>query len=71
MQLSHEEYDVVERAVSRGTRICVVRNGREFVVIPLALLTNDGREAITTRNPVTGHEWTIFLDEIESVEAVG
>lgn len=71
MQLSPAEYDIVEHAVSRSTRICVSRNGREYVVIPLALRTNGGREAITTRNPVTGHEWTIFLDEIERVEAVG
>ena len=71
MQLSHEEYDIVERAVLRGTRICVSRNGREYVVIPLVLQTSGGREAIGTRNPVTGHEWTIFLDEIERVEAVG
>ncbi len=70
-QFSHEEYEIVERAVSRGTRICLSRNGREFVVIPLALRTNGGREAIATRNPVSGHEWTIFLDEIERVEAVG
>jgi hypothetical protein len=70
-QLSHEQYDVVERALSRGTRIAVFRLGREYVVIPISLGTRDGREAIETRNPVTGHQLTLYLDEIEGVEAVG
>jgi hypothetical protein len=72
-QLTHQQYDALERALARGTRIVVQRGGRgrrEYVVIPLTLRTHGGREAIEARNPVTGHDLTIFLDEIESLEAV-
>ena len=30
----------------------------------------DGREVIEARNPTTGHELTIYLDEIDRIEAV-
>lgn len=70
-QLTHEQYDALERAVVQGTRIAVRRSGRrEYVVVPLALRLRDGREAIEARNPVTGHDLTLFLDEIESLEVV-
>jgi hypothetical protein len=70
-ELTHKEYDFLERAVVDGSRIAIQRRGRrEYVVIPLALKVYEGREAIETRNPVTGHDLTIFLDEIERVEPV-
>ncbi len=70
-QLSHREYDVLERAVSRGSRVAITRPGRrELVLIPLSLSLDDGREMIKARNPTTGHELTIYLDEVEGIEAV-
>lgn len=70
-QLTHEQYDALERAVLEGTRVAVRRSGRrEYVVVPLALRIRDGREAIEARNPVTGHDLTLFLDEIDSIEVV-
>lgn len=70
-QLTHEQYDALERAVLKGTRVAVRRSGRrEYVVVPLALRIRDGREAIEARNPVTGHDLTLFLDEIDSIEVV-
>lgn len=70
-QLTHEQYDALERAVLKGTRVAVRRSGRrEYVVVPLALRIRDGREAIAARNPVTGHDLTLFLDEIDSIEVV-
>ena len=70
-QLTHTQYELLERAVVDGTRIAVRRRGRrEYVVIPLRLRLVDGREAIETRNPTTGHEMTMYLDEVESLEAV-
>jgi hypothetical protein len=71
MQFTNAQYDLVERALARGTRIAVFRQGREFIVVPLALSTRAGREAIETRNPVTGHDLTIYLDEIERLDSVG
>lgn len=70
-QLTHEQYETLERAVVKGTRIAVRRSGRrEYVVIPLALRIHDGREAIEARNPVTGHELRLYLDEVDSIEVV-
>jgi len=70
-QLSHREYDALERAVSRGSRVAISRPGRrELVLIPLSLSVANGREMIKARNPTTGHELTIYLDEVERIEAV-
>ena len=69
--LSHREYDALERALSRGSRVAITRPGRrELVLIPLSLSLDDGREIITARNPTTGHQLTIYLDEVERIEAV-
>jgi hypothetical protein len=70
-QLTHAQYDAIERAVIDGTRIAVRRSGhREYVVIPLRLRVVGGREAIEARNPTTGHDLTLFLDELQSIEVV-
>lgn len=70
--LSHREYDALERAVSLGSRVAIARPGRrEIVLIPLSLSIVSGREVVTARNPTTGHEMTIYLDEVERIEAVG
>jgi hypothetical protein len=70
-QLTHQQYETLERAVVDGTRLAVRRRGRrEYVFIPLAVRVRDGREVIEARNPVTGHDLTIFLDEIDGIEVV-
>ena len=70
-QLTHKQYDALERALSKGTRILVQRKGRrEYVVIPLALRVQAGRELIEARNPTTGHDLTIYLDEVDTLEAM-
>lgn len=70
-QLTHEEYERLERAVVRGDRIVVYRRGTEYIVIPLALTTREGREVLEARNPTTGDSLTLFLDELEQIEVVG
>ena len=70
-QLNHEQYDALERAVANGTRIAVRRRGgREYVVIPHSLKVRDGRETVEARNPTTGHALTIFLDDVDGLEAI-
>jgi len=70
-QLKHDDYDVLERALAKGSRILVQRRGRqEYVIVPLALRTRDGRELIEARNPITGHSLTIHLDEIDAIQAM-
>lgn len=71
MALRHEEYDVLERAVLRGSRVAISRAGRrELILIPLKLTIDGGRETITARHPTTGHQIVIHLDEVERIEAV-
>ena len=70
-QLTHEQYEALERAVVKGTRIVIRRRGRrEYVVIPLTLRLVDGREVVEARNPTTGHDLTINLDEVDAIEAL-
>jgi hypothetical protein len=69
-QLNHEQYDRLERAVTRGDRIIVNRRGTEFVLIPLALVTRAGREVIESRNPTTGDALSIYIDELDSIDLV-
>ena len=71
-QLTHEQYDALERAVIKGMRVAIYRSGRrETIVVPLALRLRDGREAVEARHPTTGHDLTIYLDEIDRFEVVG
>jgi hypothetical protein len=70
-QLKHDDYDLLERAVTRGLRIAVYRRGTEYVVIPLALKTTSGREVIEARNPTTGDRLSLFVDEVDAIETVG
>ena len=70
MQLSHDDYDRLERAVSHGQRIAVLRRGTEYIVIPLALRNREGREVIDARNPTTGDALALFLDELDAIEPV-
>jgi hypothetical protein len=69
-QLNHEQYDRLERAVTRGDRIIVNRRGTEFILIPLALVTRAGREVIESRNPTTGDALSIYIDELDSIDLV-
>jgi len=69
-QLTHDDYDRLERAVVRGQRIAVNRRGTEYIVIPLSLKSRDGREFIDARNPTTGDTLSLFLDELASIEPV-
>lgn len=69
-QLTHEQYDGLERAVSHGHRIAVYRRGTEYIVIPLMLRNQGGREVMDARNPTTGDSMSLYLDELESIELV-
>lgn len=70
-QLTHEQYDRLEHAITTGRRIALFRRGTEYIVIPELLRLRGGRESIEARNPTTGDHLTIFLDELDSFEVVG
>lgn len=69
-QLTHQQYDALERAIQRGTRIAVLRRGTEYVVVPLRLRTIQGREAVEAVHPTTGEAITLFIDEVDAMEVV-
>jgi hypothetical protein len=69
--LTHDQYDSLERAVTRGQRIVVIRRGTEYIVVPLALQIRGGREVIEARNPTTGDAMSLFIDELDAIEMVG
>ncbi len=65
-----KQYDALERAIMRGTRIAVYRRGAEYVVVPKRLRTERGREALECAHPTTGDRLVFFLDELEDIEVV-
>ncbi|HVA58211.1 MAG: hypothetical protein WBQ26_13370 [Gemmatimonadaceae bacterium] len=69
-ELTHRDYDVLERAVQFGHRIIVYRRGTEYIVIPERLTVRERREAIEARNPTTGDHLTLFIDELDGLEVV-
>ncbi|HEX6629995.1 MAG TPA: hypothetical protein VF048_02850 [Gemmatimonadaceae bacterium] len=69
-QLTHQQYDELESAVRKGTRIAVFRRGTEYVVIPHRLRMLDGREAVEAVHPTTGDSITLYLDEVDSIDTV-
>lgn len=69
-QLTHQQYDALERAVQHGTRIAVFRRGTEYVVIPQRIGLVNGREAVEAVHPTTGEGITLYIDEVDSIETV-
>lgn len=69
-QLSTSQYDQLERAVTRGQRIAVYRRGTEYILVPLRLVLRGGRELIEARNPTTGDDMRLFVDELDAIEVV-
>lgn len=70
-ELTHEQYDALERAVLDGTRITVFRRGTEYVVVPRALRMRGNREAIEATNHITGDGIVLYLDEVDAIEIIG
>lgn len=70
-QLTHDQYDQLERAVTGGRRVAVWRRGTEYLVIPLRLRVTNGRELIEARNPTTGDRLHLYIDEIDTFEVLG
>ena len=69
-QLTHAQYDALERAVTDGQRVAIYRRGSEFVVVPRRLRLERGREAIDAVHPTTGESITFYIDEVETIEVV-
>ena len=68
-QLTHEQYDSLERAIIDKRRVAIMRRGTEYVIVPSRLMVERGREAIQARHP-GGNVMLFYLDELESIEVV-
>lgn len=69
-ELTHLQYDALERAITSGRRIAVYRRGTEYVVIPTQLSLVNGRESISALHPTTGDRITLYIDEVDSIDVV-
>ena len=63
--------DQLENAARRGQRVALSRRGTEYVVIARRVSTEDNREVLVGRLPMTGEDLTFRLDEIDSFQVVG
>ena len=68
--LTHTQYDQLERAILNGSRIAVYRRGTEYVVVPQRLRVEGGREAVEALHPTTGERITLYIDEVDTIEVV-
>ncbi|MEP6763745.1 MAG: hypothetical protein ABJB66_05495 [Gemmatimonadaceae bacterium] len=69
-QLTVKQYDSLEDAITRGTRLSIWRRGTEYLVVPLRLRIENRRECIDARHPSTGSRLTLWIDEIDAIEDV-
>ncbi len=69
-ELTHQQYDALERAVANSERIVVYRRGTEYVVVPSRLYQSNGREAIEATHPTTGDRITFYIDEVDRLDVV-
>ena len=70
MQLTHDQYDALERAVRVGERVAAYRRGTEYIVVPQELILRGGREIIRAVHPTTGEPIELPLDELEALHVI-
>ncbi len=67
---SADRYDQLESAARRGKRVAQVRRGTEYIVIAVALRSEDSLESLIGRLPMTGEELSFVLNELESFQVI-
>ena len=71
MRWTTARMDQLERAIRDGLRVSVMRRGSEHVVIARRLTSVGTRDALVALVPMSGHELTFVLDEIDEFQVVG
>ncbi len=69
-QLTADQYDALERAISDKRKLSVWRRGTEFIILVDRLRVSGGREALEAHHPTTGDKLTLYIDELEGIEVV-
>jgi hypothetical protein len=70
VQLTHEQYEALERAVRLGQRVAAYRRGTEYIVVPHELTIRGGREIIRAVHPTTGEPIELALDDLEELQVI-
>ena len=69
--LTPDQYDRLERAISDGRRVAVMRRGSsELVAVARALRIVGAREVLDVTHPTTGEQLSLYMDELDAVEVV-
>jgi uncharacterized protein with PhoU and TrkA domain len=71
MRWTPTRYDQLERAVRDGLRVTLMRRGSEHVVVARRITSVRSRDALVALVPMTGHELTFILDEIDDFQVIG
>lgn len=67
---SAERYDQLESAARRSKRVVLVRRGTEYIVIAVAVRSEDSMESLIGRLPMTGEELAFVLNDLESFQVL-
>jgi hypothetical protein len=70
VQLTHQQYEALERAVRAGERVAAYRRGTEYVVVPQELMLRGGREIIRAMHPTTGEPIELALDDLDELHVI-
>ena len=73
-ELTHLQYDALERAIANGTRIVVYRRGTEYIVVPTRLVLTGGRHprvrsVMARMGPVAVHVLLCCIGVLVMVQA--
>ena len=71
VQLTHDEYEALERAIIDRRRLSIYRRGTEYVVVPERLRITGGHESIDAAHPTTGETMTFRIDELDDIQVIG
>jgi hypothetical protein len=67
MHFTPTDIDRLERAIVEEIRVQLSRRGTEFVVIPLELRSEGGREILVAAAP-SGDDIDFYLDELDYLD---
>jgi hypothetical protein len=70
MSLSTKQYDLLEAAIEKGSRVAVRRPTYELVFIPERIVARRGGEWVEGRHPVTGAPLELPLDALGAFDVV-
>jgi hypothetical protein len=70
MRWTTARMDQLERAVRDGLRVSLMRRGSEHIIVAKRLTTVRSRDAVVGLVPMSGHELTFVLDELDDFQVL-